>query len=512
MTDDLWVQLGERLADLPEFLGGHMLLSASALAVGLGVSLPLGILVTHRPKLGELVLSIAGVIQTVPSLALLALMVPLLGGMIGFMPAFLALTLYSILPILANTILGIRGVDPTLVEAARGLGMTNRQMLFRVQLPLAAPVILGGIRTATVLVVGTATLATPVGETTLGNYIFQGLETRNQVSTVFGCVFAALLALVMDQLIRLLEVAARRRSRGFAWSGVAGLFLVLATGLYAPAADWVESGPNQVKVGSGPFTEQHILSDVLADQLRPAGFTVKQRKGMGETIQFEALRHGQIDCMVDYSGNIWATVMKRNETKDRTTTLREVTEYLKKEHGIVCVGSLGFENAYALAMPRKRAEQLGIRSVYDLAKRLPKCKMGGDMQFFHRIEWTNVRDGYGLTGVQPVEMDPGLMYESLSRGSVDVICAYTSDGRIKADDLVLLEDPQQIFPPYDAVLLVSPRAADRPGFIETLRPLIGSIELGTMQEANWRVDEQGQKPGSVAGWIRDRAAINRGAP
>ncbi|HZY86119.1 MAG TPA: ABC transporter permease, partial [Gemmataceae bacterium] len=212
-------QLTELCKDLPGYLGGHLSLSASALAVGLAVSLPLGVLASRRPKLSELALGMAGVVQTVPSLALLALMVPLLGGMIGFAPAFLALVLYSVLPILANTVIGLRGVDPVLTEAARGLGMSDRQMLLRVQLPLAAPVLIAGVRTATVLVVGTATLATPVGEATLGNYIFQGLETRDHLSTVFGCVAAAVLAVVLDQLIRLLEAAARRRSRALACVG-----------------------------------------------------------------------------------------------------------------------------------------------------------------------------------------------------------------------------------------------------------------------------------------------------
>ena len=211
-----------------------MLLSLAGLAVGLVVSLPLGLSASRRPRLAEAALGVAGVVQTVPSLALLVLMVPLLGGVIGFLPAFVALTLYSILPILANTIVGIRGVDPTLIEAARGLGMSDRQMLFRVQLPLAAPVIISGIRTATVLVVGTATLVTPVGGVSLGNYIFGGLETLDYVATVFGCVFAAVLAIVLDQLIRLLEVAARRRNRPLALAGTAGLLLVLAGGLYGP--------------------------------------------------------------------------------------------------------------------------------------------------------------------------------------------------------------------------------------------------------------------------------------
>ena len=143
---------------------------------------------SRRPQLAEWILGAAGVIQTVPSLALLALMVPLLDGMIGFWPALLALVLYSILPILANTVVGIRGVEPALIEAARGLGMSDWQMLVRVELPLAAPVILGGVRTATVLVVGTVTLVTTVGGASLGNYIFSGLESFNDLWTIFGCV------------------------------------------------------------------------------------------------------------------------------------------------------------------------------------------------------------------------------------------------------------------------------------------------------------------------------------
>ena len=213
-------RLGELFKQLPDFLGGHMLLSLAALAAGLAISLPLGIAASRRPRFAELTLAVAGIIQTVPSLALLAVMVVAL-GMIGFVPAFAALTLYSILPILANTIAGLRGVDPALTEAARGLGMSERQILFRVELPLAAPVIISGIRTATVLVVGTATLVTPVGGRSLGNYIFQGLESLDHGSVVFGCVLAAMLSVVLDQLIRLLEIAARRRSRRLAvWGGV----------------------------------------------------------------------------------------------------------------------------------------------------------------------------------------------------------------------------------------------------------------------------------------------------
>jgi osmoprotectant transport system permease protein len=489
----------ELLEDLPSYLGGHLLLSLAALVVGLAISVPVGILVSRRPRLAEWALAIAGVIQTVPSLALLALMVPLLGGMIGFAPAFVAMTLYSFLPILANTVIGIKGVDPALTEAARGLGMSARQMLLRVQLPLAAPVIISGIRTATVLVVGTATLATPVGETTLGNYIFAGLNTRDHVSTVFGCVCAALLAVVLDQLVHLLELAARRRSRGLAWTGAIGLLLVLGGGLYTPVVRFLHPPPNPVIVGSADYTEQHILSEVLKRHLQSAGFTVERRKGMGETIEFESLCAGEIDCYVDYSGNIWTTLMKRTDFKDRQTVLAEITTYLAKERGVTCLGSLGFENAYALAMPRRRAQELHIRTIADLAEQSPALTIAGDLQFFRRPEWVHVRQTYNLKFRETKTMDPTLMYSALSGDvrSVDVICAYTSDGRIAAHDLLILGDPAHAFPPYDAVLLVSAKAANKPGFIAALRGLLGTIDVETMREANRQVDVEGRRPRQV---------------
>jgi osmoprotectant transport system permease protein len=444
-------------------------------------------------------LGVAGVIQTVPSLALLAVMVIVLRGLIGFWPAFIALTLYSVLPILANTVVGLRGVDPTLIEAARGLGMSERQMLFRVQLPLALPVIIGGIRTATVLVVGTATLVTPVGGESLGNYIFSGLESMNPASTLFGCVVAALLAVVMDQLVRLLEVAARRRSRELAWAGGLGLLLVFGGGLASPLARLFQRGDRAV-IASGPFTEQHILNEVLARRLRDAGFRPDQRPSMSEGIQIEALRHNQIDCMVNYSGNIWTLVMKRTDVpKEPGTVSDEVKRYLKDQFDIDCVGPLGFQDAYAFAMTREGVNRLPSREhsletlaryARDQAARGKPLRVGADSQFFTRPEWQWVKKKYRLSesDVGRVEMDPSLMYGALKDGQLDVIVAYTSDGRIPAYDLELLEDSERALPPYDALLLLSPAASKRPGFRAALEPLVNAVPLPAMRRANLRVD------------------------
>ena len=496
--------LRELMEDLPAYLGGHMLLTAAALAVGLLLSLPLGVFVSRRPRLSEWALGAAGVLQTIPSLALLALMVPLLGGMIGFLPAFLAMTLYSFLPILANTVIGIRGVDASLLEAGRGLGMSERQLLLRVQLPLAAPVIIGGVRTATVLVVGAAALATPVGETTLGNYIFAGLNTRDNVATVFGCICCAALAVLLDQLVHLLEVASRRRSARLFWTATAALLLLVGGGLYKPVSLLIQPPSNPAVVGSADYTEQHILAEVLKETLHDAGFSVDQRKGMGESIEFASLCAGHIDCYVDYTGNIWTTLMKRTEPRDPATTLREVSAYLREQHGVTCLGPLGFENAYALAMRRADATRLQVRTIGDLARHSGRMRIAGDLQFFHRPEWQRVKSTYGLSFAETRPVDPTLMYPAIQHGSVEVICAYTSDGRVPAFDLVVLDDPLQAFPPYEAVLLLSPRAARREAFREALLPILGRIDLTLMQQANGRVDIDGRRPRQAGAELLER--------
>src|SRR5262249_46607706 len=159
------------------------------------------------------------------------------------------------------------------------------------------------------------------------------LNTRDHLATVFGCVCAAVLAVVLDQLVRLLQIAARRHSAGLFWAGAAGLLLIVAGGLYRPLVRPIDPPANPAVVGSADYSEQHVLAEVLRGTLQEAGFHVDQRKGMGETIEFASLCAGSIDCYVDYTGNIWTTLMKREKPRDRATTLREVRAYLRQQHG-----------------------------------------------------------------------------------------------------------------------------------------------------------------------------------
>jgi osmoprotectant transport system permease protein len=511
-ADPRW---GEALGHLPDYLGNHVRVSVTALALGLLVSLPLAILSRHQPVLRGALLGLASIVQTVPGLALLALFYPLLLALaalslswfgfgfsaFGFLPAVLALALYSMLPVLRNTITGLQGVDAAILEAAQGVGMTPRQSLFTVELPLALPVMMAGIRTAAVWVIGTATLSTPIGQTSLGNYIFAGLQTQNWVFVLFGCLAAAVLALLVDQLLALIESGLRHRSRLRAALGGAGIAALVAVTL-VPAM--MRSQTNYV-IGAKTFTEQYVLSALMAQRLKAASLPATTREGLGSNVIFGALAADDIDVYVDYSGTLWANQFHRTDIRPRQELVAELKTMLATQN-ITLLGELGFENAYALVMPRKRAEQLGIRTIADLASRAANMSIAGDYEFFSRPEWTALRKAYGLSFRAQRQMQPDFMYAAVASGEVDVIAGYTSDGLIAKYDLVTLGDIRRAIPPYDAMVLLAPKRANDDGLRKALQPLIGKIDIATMREANLRAAGNGatSSPDAVAQWLWEK--------
>ena len=493
------------LSLLPERLAWHVLLSASALALGLLIALPLGVLAARSPRLRWPALALAGLVQTIPSLALLALFYPLLlllsnlakatfghgFSALGFLPSLLALTLYSMLPILRNTVAGLTGVDPAVVEAARGVGMTDRQRLWRVELPLSVPVIMAGVRTAAVWTIGAATLSTPVGQTSLGDYIFSGLQTENWAMVLTGCVASAGLALVVDQLLGLVERGAERRDGRLWGAGLLGLAVGLAVAVAPLAASLAR--PASYVIGAKNFSEQYILAEVMADRLEGQGASVTRKINLGSAVAYRALAAGEIDAYVDYSGTLWANVLGRKDNPGRAAVLDGLRTELKRRDGVVLLAPLGFENAYALAMRRDRAQALGINTLADLAAKAPSLTLGGDLEFFSRPEWASVETTYGLRFKAKRQFQPTFMYRALGSGEADVISAFSSDGRIAADDLVVLGDPKGALPPYDAVLLVAPGRADDARLRGALAGLDGAITVEAMRKANFSVDRDAGK-------------------
>jgi osmoprotectant transport system permease protein len=483
---------------LPDYLGSHVLLSALALALGTLVAIPLAVAAARRPRLRIGALTVASLLQTIPSLALLALFYPLLLGLsalispvtglsipaLGFLPSVLALTLYSILPVLRNTIVGLEGLDPTTLAAADAVGMTPRQRFLRVEVPLAAPSAMAGIRTAAVWTIGAATLSTSVGQTSLGNYIFTGLQTENWTFVLFGCAAAAAAAFVTDQLLGVVETGVTRRDRKRILFGLGSL----AAGTIAALVPLTVGGSATYRVGAKNFSEQFILADLIVQQIEAAGAAASRIENLGSAVVFRALAGNDIDVYVDYTGTLWTNVLGRTDLLPKETLRAELSQALSEKYGVRLLGALGFENAYVLAMRPDRATTLGVRTIADLARFAPRLTLGADLEFLSRPEWRALSAAYGLDFARTRSFSPTLMYRAIEDGSVDVISAFSSDGRIAADGLMVLDDPKHVTPNYDAVLLIAPKRSADARLLDALQPLIGKITLDAMRKANLMVD------------------------
>lgn len=476
-------------------LAAHVILSAAAIALGIGAALPLAVWASRSPFVARMALGFASLVQTIPALALLALFFPILLSLrvifgedlptLGFLPALLALGLYALLPILRNAITAQANLDPGVIEAAHGVGMTPWQRLQLVEAPLAAPFIMAGIRTAAVWTIGAATLATTIGQPSLGDPIFAGLQTQNWTLVLAGCVASAALALVTDALLGLMETGLKTRRK---WLAASGLIAVLAGIAGAMLSQWGKDSEDRILIAAKQFSEQYILARLIGGQLEKAGFAVEYRDGLGSAVAHKALTTNAVNIAIDYTGTLWTNQLKRQDNPGREAMYSEIERWEAQTSGTRVLGRLGFENAYAFAMREDRAAELGLKTLAELARSAPQLTVGGDPEFFERPEWIAVRDAYGLRFRAQRNFAPTFMYNALSSGEADVISAYTSDGRIAADRLTVLADPKGAFPSYDALILISPDQADNARLIAALEPLIGAIDVDRMRAANFAVD------------------------
>ena len=456
----------------------HLVLVGLSILIAAGIGLPLGVLMTRKPGLSGPILTLANAVQTIPSLALFGFLIPLpfIGG-IGARTAIVALVLYSLLPIIRNTFTGISGVDPAIREAGRGMGMTDLQLLWSVEIPLALSVIFAGLRVATVLCVGVATIAAAVGAGGLGMFIFRGVSMVDSRLILAGAIPAAALALIADFGLGAIE---KRFSKLLC-------LLVIAAGLSSC------SHSDRVVVGSKNFTEQVIMGEMLAQQIeRKTHLPVDRKLNLGGTIVcHEALTAGQIDTYVEYTGTGLTAILKEPPAKDSNLAYQTVKDAYKSRFGIEWTEPLGFNNTFAIIVRKSDAEQFGLRTISDAAPRTSRWVAGFGYEFIER------EDGYpGLVKTynlrfpsEPRVMDLGLTYKAVAGHQVDLIAGNSTDGLIGALGLVVLEDDKHYFPPYDAVPLVREAVITKhPEIREALRALGGKVSEEQMRLMNYAVD------------------------
>jgi len=480
--------------------GEHLLLVAAATALAVAVGIPTGLLLTRRAALKRPVLAVANVLQTVPSLALFGLLIPLpyLGG-IGARTAVVALVLYALLPVIRNTVTGVEGVERSVREAAVAMGMTDAQVLRQVDLPLAAPVILAGVRVATVISVGVATIAAAIGAGGLGTYIFRGLRQYDNNLLLAGALPAALLALAADAGIGLLEsrLDVRRRGARRQTKRGAGLrrlvyvalaLLVVAGGVFA---FWNRAGKADVVVGSKDFTESVILGELLAQTLEARGLKVERQFELGGNLPHDSLLAGQLDTYPEYTGTAFTAILKHRPVTDPRAVYEQVGREYAERFGLEVSPPLGFSNDFAILVRGSDAERLRLRTISEAVPHARGWRAGFGQDFMSREDgYEGFARAYDLQfAARPLEMDLSISYRALADGQVDIIAGNSTDGMIATLGLFQLADDRRYFPPYEAVFISRRDTLARvPALGDALRTLAGALTTEEMRRLNFEVD------------------------
>ena len=491
--------------------GEHLLLVFIAMIVAICIGIPLGIIITKKPKLAQPILIFANGIQTIPSLAIFGflLSIPLIGG-IGKVPAIAALSLYALLPLIRNTYVGITSIDPAIREAGVAMGMTQWQLLIKVEIPLALGVIMAGVRVATVISVGIATIAAAIGGGGLGVFIFRGIATVNNQLIMAGAIPAALIALLADAGLGWLEKRLRRLERRKRllkpqfWAGLGLVLLLLGVGAIAFIQS-TQSIAGTVIIGSKNFTEQVILGEILAQQIEnQTNLKVDRRFNLGGTfICHEAVKAGEINGYVEYTGTALTAILKQPPQNNPQRVYQEVKQLYQQKFDLQVMPSLGFNNTFAIVIRGQDAEKLGIKTISDAAKYTPNWQAGFGYEFLAREDgYPGLAKTYNLKFAQsPQEMDLGLIYQALVNKEVDLVAGNATDGLISVLDLVVLEDNKQYFPPYEAVpVFAGATFNEYPQLKKAINQLTGLISSAEMQQMNYLVDS---KESSVEEVVKD---------
>jgi len=501
-----WMQfVAERSDELWLLTAQHLMLTGVSAGVAIAIGVPLGILALRVKWLSGPILAAVGILQTVPSLAMLALLLALLQK-IGAVPALIALSLYALLPIVRNTLTGLSEVGPEILEAARGIGMTPAQEMGLVRLPLALPVIVAGIRTAAVTGVGIATLSAFIGAGGLGQFINRGLAHADSRLILLGAIPAAILALLVDATIAAarwaIDPQRRAAARGRRWQAARAAALAAPILLVGGGAASYLGVRADLTIGSKNFTEQIIVGHMLAELVEArTDLEVDRRFCLGGTlICHEALKTGEIDLYVEYTGTGLTAVLDRGTLRDPDEVYNLVAREYERRWDLRWMEPLGINNTYAISVRRDMAEERGWEKVSDLAEAAGELTIGFPSEFYERPDgYRPFVETYGFEFGEVRELDPGLMYDAIRAGEVDVIPAFATDGRIAAFDLKPLKDDRRFFPPYYAAPVVREATlAEHPELAGVLDELAGLIDDATMQRLNLEVDGHHRSPKAVA--------------
>jgi osmoprotectant transport system permease protein len=481
--------------DILNSLVQHLNISLISLLIAAVIAIPSAILLRRYTKVAEVVLQITSIMQTIPSLALLGILIPLVG--IGTVPAVIALVVYAVMPIFQNTYTGFTSIDPSLEEAASAFGLSKFHKLTRIELPLAMPLIVSGLRIAMVMIIGTATLAALIGAGGLGTYILLGIETNNNALLIIGAVLSAALALVFSALIRFIGKLSFKK--------IMAVFLTLIVlfggwGIYST----VNKTPSTITIAGKMGSEPEILINMYKDLIQQDNpkQKVELKPNFGTTnFLYKALKAGQIDVYPEFTGTVMETLVKANNYgKNPTKIYRQGKQMLKKQDNLDYLSPMEYQNGYALVVSKSFADKYNLKTISDLQNVEDQVKAGFDIDFYNQKDgYPGIKKTYNLKFGSTNTMQPSIRYKAIASGKVNTVDGYTTDPQIQKYHLVVLQDDKHFFPPYQGAPLVRSKAIDEhPGLKKSLDKLSGKITTEDMQKMNYQVTFQHKKAKTVA--------------
>ncbi|MPQ31186.1 ABC transporter permease/substrate-binding protein [Clostridium estertheticum] len=486
--------LMQRRQQLGTALLEHMQISFIAIFIAVIIAVPLGIYITRHKHLAGPLLQIASIFQTIPSLAILGILIPLVG--IGQVPAVIALVIYAILPILRNTYTGIKEIDPILIEAAEGMGMNRRKQLFKVQLPLAMPVIMAGVRTSMVLVIGTATLAALIGAGGLGELILLGIDRNDNNLILVGAIAAALLAIIFDVLLSFLEKVSLKKSMiAIALGSIIIASIVITPYFFAQKKEITIAG----KLGSEPEILINMYKLMIEDE---TNLTVKLKPGMGKTsFLFNALKSGDIDIYPEFTGTALETFVKEKaKSHIPNQVYAQARIGMDEKFSMELLEPMKYNNTYAIAVPASFAKEHNLNNISDLKNVQDKIKAGFTLEFTDREDgYKGIKKTYGVNFDNIKTMEPKLRYTAIKAGDINLVDAYSTDSELSQYNMKVLKDDKQFFPPYQgAPLMLKKTLQIYPELSKPLNKLAGKITENEMSNMNYKVNVKGESALEVA--------------
>ena len=478
----------------------HILISLLAISIASILGIILGIIISEYRRFSGLILGIVNILYTIPSIALLGFFITITG--VGNTTALIALIIYALLPIIRSTYTGIVNINPLIIEASEGMGSTKLQQLFKVKLPLALPVLMSGIRNMVTMTIALAGIASFVGAGGLGVAIYRGITTNNSAMTFLGSLLIAILALIFDFILGIIEKRLtnhkRRKYKVNFKLIILGLFIIIFGAYFS-----LNSKKDKViNIATKPMTEGYILGQMLTELIeQDTDLKVNMTTGVGGGTSniHPAIVKGEFDLYPEYTGTSWEAVLKKEGSYDESK-FDELQKEYKEKYNLEYVNLYGFNNTYGLAVNKDIAEKYNLKTYSDLATVSNNLIFGAEYDFFEREDgYKELQKVYNVDFKKKIDMDIGLKYQAMKDKKIDVMVIFTTDGQLAISDVVVLEDDKKMYPSYRAGTVVRSEILSKyPELKAVLEKLNNILDDKTMADLNYQVESEGKKPEDVA--------------